>query len=199
MGRDAPFPSLACVVDAVSIHAPTRGATYTLFLLPFPFSVSIHAPTRGATFILQSPCQSMPSFNPRAHAGRDNSKKPLQRHYMSFNPRAHAGRDEAVIGFIVGDTEFQSTRPRGARLTVRIIVHPGQAFQSTRPRGARLLFYKSFNTTILKLLSANLTHPFRNFSKLSKSNANFPIIFQPLRTFRQNLVSLWFATAVSDN
>ena len=33
----------------ISIHAPTRGATYFHLLLLSPLSISIHAPTRGAT------------------------------------------------------------------------------------------------------------------------------------------------------
>ena len=35
--------------DNVSIHAPTRGATYLQTLLDLMIKVSIHAPTRGAT------------------------------------------------------------------------------------------------------------------------------------------------------
>ena len=34
---------------AISIHAPTRGATYNCHLLPDVWNISIHAPTRGAT------------------------------------------------------------------------------------------------------------------------------------------------------
>ena len=36
--------------DNVSIHAPTRGATYLQTLLDLMIKVSIHAPTRGATY-----------------------------------------------------------------------------------------------------------------------------------------------------
>ena len=34
----------------ISIHAPTRGATFPFFIRQFQFVISIHAPTRGATF-----------------------------------------------------------------------------------------------------------------------------------------------------
>ena len=37
------------VLDSVSIHAPTRGATGSNLLKYFFLNVSIHAPTRGAT------------------------------------------------------------------------------------------------------------------------------------------------------
>ena len=60
--------------------------------------VSIHAPTQGATFCPGHPFSTMPSFNPRAHAGRD-----------------------PPLGTIVTDDFlFQSTRPRRAR---RALVH----------------------------------------------------------------------------
>ena len=101
-------------------------------------AVSIHAPAGGAT---QFHCSSLPpihSFNPRARGGRD-----AKRYY-----RSHA------------NCQFQSTRPRGARLAheclhaafayVSIHAPAGGAtkgagmneiarlkFQSTRPRGAR--------------------------------------------------------------
>ena len=76
----------------VSIHAPTQGATARIFGNGGHFPVSIHAPTQGATVIrlhgvTLSVFQStrprrarhiivfilykIPSFNPRAHAGRD--------------------------------------------------------------------------------------------------------------------------------
>ena len=119
-------------------------------------SVSIHAPTRGATWsktcIAQGSC-----FNPRAHAGRDNRRgeefPPLpvsihaptrgattrgKRVFCSgrFNPRAHAGRDE--------DPSYQVIQPfvsihaptRGATIAARL-GSDASPFQSTRPRGAR--------------------------------------------------------------
>ena len=76
----------------------------------------------------------------------------------SFNPRAHAGRDLALLVVRLADSEFQSTRPRGARqrLSCRspfqiVSIHAptrgatvaqdvarvANMFQSTRPRGAR--------------------------------------------------------------
>ena len=36
-------------VRAISIHAPTRGATITFFPFVLILIISIHAPTRGAT------------------------------------------------------------------------------------------------------------------------------------------------------
>ena len=41
---DSELPSMG-----ISIHAPTRGATLALFLYRYFLRISIHAPTRGAT------------------------------------------------------------------------------------------------------------------------------------------------------
>ena len=101
--------------DAVSIHAPARGATTPLRRSRSrrgfqstrprgarrfersakfaPLLVSIHAPARGATFI-------------RSATGKSTRK-------------------------------FQSTRPRGARPAVELLAQLRELFQSTRPRGAR--------------------------------------------------------------
>jgi len=59
------------LVLAVSIHAPTRGATKQSFFDDAALDVSIHAPTRGATcWYLRCSCILF-CFNPRAHEGRD--------------------------------------------------------------------------------------------------------------------------------
>ena len=101
--------------EKVSIHAPTRGATagyveigpVDKFQSTRPrgarplsspaavilLNVSIHAPTRGATPILPVRGATRPSFNPRAHAGRDNQALNTPQCFSGFNPRAHAGRD----------------------------------------------------------------------------------------------------------
>ncbi len=81
--------------DAVSIHAPTRGATI-LFCLVFRWrSVSIHAPTRGATCRWPHRC----------------------RRHWCFNPRSHEGSDVATLLLDDGAVLFQSTLPRGKRLS----------------------------------------------------------------------------------
>ena len=55
-----------------------------------------------------------------------------------FNPRARVGRDKGsrLVQTII--TQFQSTRPRGARPRRDWVDLVGRVFQSTRPRGARL-------------------------------------------------------------
>ena len=57
----------------ISIHAPTRGATHLTELLD-PFTViSIHAPTRGATPMGVQYLPVSADFNPRSHKGSDVS------------------------------------------------------------------------------------------------------------------------------
>ncbi len=93
-----------------------RGARpYNLIYNEWIRDVSIHAPAGGATSGLTS---GMPSP-------------------ASFNPRARGGRDLVCYRDIPQQYQFQSTRPRGARLNrCGQHVHDDQ-FQSTRPRGAR--------------------------------------------------------------
>jgi len=100
---------------AVSIHAPTRGATQRQARTGGGERVSIHAPTRGATSMIHDSYACRSGFNPRAHAGRDC---------------------ERVDGFRQHGP-FQSTRPRGARQGRRDQRGRCGKFQSTRPRGAR--------------------------------------------------------------
>ena len=59
----------------------------------------------------------------------------------SFNPRARAGRDSFDAARRACANMFQSTRPRGARLRKRRAKRSSAQFQSTRPRGARLYLY----------------------------------------------------------
>ena len=125
-----------CRRPTVSIHAPTRGATVRHSVTQIPQCVSIHAPTRGATY--------------------EAGYKP-QIDYVSIHaPTRGATGDWSGLRH---QPKFQSTRPRGARLELRVItctyivvsIHaptrgatniPAEyqalaRFQSTRPRGAR--------------------------------------------------------------
>ena len=103
-------------VKDVSIHAPTRGATKIIHSFWYEYYVSIHAPTRGAT-LGENKGDGRKSFNPRAHAGRDFRRNP--------------NNNEDVVVSIPAPT-------RGATL-VRVPCALCAVFQSTRPRGARRL------------------------------------------------------------
>ena len=136
--------------DKVSIHAPTRGATSwpsnwarwlkgfnprthegcDLFLsLVSPITdVSIHAPTRGATLYF---CRAIAERRVSIHA-----------------PTRVATRFKRYQQKRI---QFQSTHPRGVRLSSLFGGDTSSTFQSTHPRGVRLRKHitmfrpKSFN------------------------------------------------------
>ena len=65
-------------VWTISIHAPTRGATYAVAVFViFEDAISIHAPTRGATRTGRDPHSTLRDFNPRSHEGSDNREEEL--------------------------------------------------------------------------------------------------------------------------
>ncbi len=144
--------------SAVSIHAPTRGATpHRCRFGPSPI-VSIHAPTRGANGTAETDADADGAycFNPRTHAGCDLVVADAATLH-SFNPRTHAGCDNG-FGFRAL-APFQSTHPRGVRPLAlnsfsvtarfnprthagcdwpsRLAASPMLRFQSTHPRGVR--------------------------------------------------------------
>ena len=100
---------------AISIHAPTRGATNVSRLRRVRYAISIHAPTRGATRLIGSSAIEFWYFNPRAHEGRDRRAWCTRGFCAHFNPRAHEGRDLNLDFASIRQFTFQSTRPRGAR------------------------------------------------------------------------------------
>ena len=99
----------------ISIHAPTRGATYQGVCLTAVKSVSIHAPTRGATHELQS--------------------QTFHRLVSIHAPTRGATQIFAESAHGYG---FQSTHPHGVRLTWQAILQEARKFQSTHPHGVRL-------------------------------------------------------------
>ena len=106
-----------------------------------------------------TPASVRGSFNPRAHVGRDRVSRvtfstvtEVSIHAPTWgatSPRCrrrccrcvsiHAPTWGATSPATISDvlTEFQSTRPRGARHKSSIFLVHGFQFQSTRPRGAR--------------------------------------------------------------
>ena len=122
--------------NAVSIHAPARGATVAPRHAQRGFKFQSTRP-RGARRVWRVPETSVGSFNPRAREGRDDMK--FQREgalYVSIHAPARGAT--SLKGDIMPPKKFQSTRPRGARpQKLRTVYFVGE-FQSTRPRGARL-------------------------------------------------------------
>ena len=95
-GRDDALRTLVSL-SAVSIHAPARGATLQKYRADLDQQVSIHAPARGAT------CE----------------RRGLR---VCLNVSIHAparGATSCAVN-LLAEHEFQSTRPRGARLRTRL-------------------------------------------------------------------------------
>ena len=100
---------------SVSIHAPTRGATYFMLQMRQIQMVSIHAPTRGATIV---GCTFLQIYGVSIHA-------PTRGATCDRRSSLYAQR-------------FQSTLPRGERLKLVCTHFVCCVFQSTLPRGERL-------------------------------------------------------------
>ena len=100
--------------QAVSIHAPTRGATGSVIYRVNIAEVSIHAPTRGATRnnmrnLGDKSFQSTHPHGVRRFSTTSNCP------YQCFNPRTHTGCDRSDSERKTFDTKFQSTHPHGVR------------------------------------------------------------------------------------
>ena len=78
--------------DYVSIHAPTRGATYSKQITPNNTrfqSTHPHGVRRPKiTIVVIRPC-----FNPRTHTGCDRFCNKRAAEFLCFNPRTHTGCD----------------------------------------------------------------------------------------------------------
>ncbi len=113
--RDDQPESYVTVAEAVSIHAPTGGATNRERAPVSRGRVSIHAPTGGAT----------------SSAGRRK---------LTQEVSIHAPTGGATFtGDITGTATVVSIHaPTGGATTLRIMIFMTTVFQSTRPREARL-------------------------------------------------------------
>ena len=59
--------------------------------------ISIHAPTRGATFFSHNIALCWHNFNPPSHEGSDHLATVTYTTFCYFNPRSHEGSDSPVI------------------------------------------------------------------------------------------------------
>ena len=105
--------------------------------------VSIHAPTRGATYNADGTLTNLKSFNPRTHTGCDvlkiseteipsvsihaptrgaTQRTPIYGYRASgFNPRTHTGCDYPIESSVDNRiASFQSTHPHGVRQCAKL-------------------------------------------------------------------------------
>ena len=82
-----------------------------------PFSISIHAPARGATLFQFIAHIIYQHFNPRSREGSDDSLHQNEQNINNFNPRSREGSDYDKVVTKRDEYKFQSTLPRGERLS----------------------------------------------------------------------------------
>ena len=121
--------------------------------------VSIHAPTRGATFINACILRIRFGFNPRTHTGCDLKNKIIMRQSISFNPRTHTGCDCSIHHVLCRASRFNPRTHTGCDTSSGLAkschigfnprTHTGcdavawatrrapSKFQSTHPHGVR--------------------------------------------------------------
>ena len=93
-----------------------RGERHFLDLRILRFqAISIHAPTRGATIMVLHFHSIFINFNPRSHEGSDFIEGVLMDIVKNFNPRSHEGSDTCCSIRSSYYKRFQSTLPRGER------------------------------------------------------------------------------------
>ena len=123
-------------MNGVSIHAPTRGATFISVALRTENTVSIHAPTRGATVQRYTYLYNVKfqSTHPRG----------VRLGFTWYGFRMicvsiHAPTRGATAPLLASPPRqlFQSTHPRGVRLNLDYSMMKTIEFQSTHPRGVR--------------------------------------------------------------
>ena len=121
----------------ISIHAPTRGATFTRIVHYFHYLFQSTLP-RGERPHTTHSVDGIWDFNPRSHEGSDVQKLVDKLSDITdFNPRSHEGSDYDKRERLNTDEVFQSTLPRGERRCINDLCIRDTQFQSTLPRGER--------------------------------------------------------------
>ena len=114
--------------------------------------ISIHAPTRGATFYNLCSPLLLENFNPRSHERSDHIPlKPFYTVCIYFNPRSHERSDASSLHRRY-PLRFQSTLPREERRLLTRTSNITRLFQSTLPREERhQAYYYLMQATIISI------------------------------------------------
>ena len=123
----------------ISIHAPARGATHCTCAGSSHFIISIHAPARGATALPSALQGRLPDFNPRSREGSDWGAWCTWTTAEEFQSTLPRGERLSLLKRSFSSWLFQSTLPRGERRTCKSRTVSTTRFQSTLPRGERLV------------------------------------------------------------
>ena len=131
-------------MSKISIHAPTRGATYCIEFYNYDTGISIHAPTRGATIVHTAKVHCSYNFNPRSHEGSDITALHTGEESQNFNPRSHEGSDSIFLTSPVLPRSISIHAPtRGATTFFNVFHCYKSRFQSTLPRGERQEWWRA--------------------------------------------------------
>jgi len=104
------------LLEGISIHAPSWGATCTFSKLRDVRGISIHAPSWGATMHVEGYAAI---FEISIHApswGATRIVGTIVQTAIDFNPRTLVGCDGHAENSSHREAGFQSTHPRGVRL-----------------------------------------------------------------------------------
>ena len=120
----------------ISIHAPTRGATTAGIWADSELEISIHAPTRGATLNGLVWGINIPTFQstlPREERRWQQAKRFWN---CDFNPRSHERSDINITDYRMIINISIHAPTRGAT-DLKLKLWAGVQFQSTLPREER--------------------------------------------------------------
>ncbi len=98
--------------------------------------ISIHAPARGATFSLNLSHYPIKYFNPRSRTGSDAGGEILPFSFGHFNPRSRTGSDQTDCGSYRPAIYF-NPRSRTGSDVKKQLNESKVLFQSTLPHGER--------------------------------------------------------------
>ena len=129
-----------CYSTTVSIHAPTRGATVTYYLLyldEMRFNPRSHEGSDVTFRLLEIIISQFQSTLPRGERHRDDIS--VCKH-LSFNPRSHEGSDSCGRRTNRAKRVSIHAPTRGATLR-SVQCYRVQGFQSTLPRGERRMSF----------------------------------------------------------
>ena len=101
--------------NVISIHALTQRATGNMTNDNGEYVISIHALTQRATSPLQEYFKNDVDFNPRPHAEGDHTTQHALYCLLDFNPRPHAEGDVLDLFYLNIFLIFQSTPSRRGR------------------------------------------------------------------------------------
>ena len=120
----------------ISIHAPTRGATVTLFGFWWLniFQSTLPREERQLDMLIKARNRY---FNPRSHERSDQIFQNEMEAGKNFNPRSHERSDDFCIMHNDCHFIFQSTLPREERHKPPYPITRHDTFQSTLPREER--------------------------------------------------------------